>query len=91
MRSVADEPHWQEFVKRTGGELIAPLITRQKVQNADFLFRHDRVVIELKVLETEFLDAPSVVSKIEAAFDRSPNGDPNDLTRIMHEVLVRVA
>jgi len=90
MRSVADEPHWQEFVKRTGGELIAPLITRQKVQNADFLFRHDRVVIELKVLETEFLDAPSVVSKIEAAFDRNPNGDPNDLTAPLGRELFKI-
>ena len=80
MRSVADEDHWQEFVGRTGGELVAPLITRQKVQNADFMFRHDRVVIELKVLETEFLNAPSVAKKIEDAFDRNPNGDPNDLT-----------
>lgn len=90
MRSVADEPHWQEFVKRTGGELVAPLITRQKVQNADFLFRHDRVVIELKVLETEFLDAPSVVSKIEAAFDRNPNGDPNDLTAPLGRELLKI-
>ncbi len=90
MRSVADEPHWQEFVKRTGGELVAPLITRQKVQNADFLFRHDRVVIELKVLETEFLDAPSVVSKIEAAFNRNPNGDPNDLTAPLGRELLKI-
>lgn len=90
MRSVADEPHWQEFVKRTRGELVAPLITRQNVQNADFLFRHDRVVIELKVLETEFLDAPSVVSKIEAAFDRNPNGDPNDLTAPLGRELLKI-
>lgn len=90
MRSVADEPHWQEFVKRIRGELLTPLITRQKVQNADFLFRHDRVVIELKVLETEFLDAPSVVSKIEAAFDRNPNGDPNDLTAPLGRELLKI-
>lgn len=90
MRSVADEPHWQEFVKLAGGELVAPLITRQKVQNADFIFRHDRVVIELKVLETEFLDAPSVVSKIEAAFDRNPNGDPNDLAAPLGRELLKI-
>lgn len=75
---------------RAGGELVAPLITRQKVQNADFLFRHDKVIIELKVLETEFLDAPSVVSKIEAAFDRNPNGDPNDLTAPLGRELLKI-
>lgn len=90
MRSVADEPHWQEFVKQTGGELVAPLITRQKVQNADFLYRHNRVVIELKVLETEFLDAPSVVSKIESAFDRNPKDDPNDLTTPLGRELLKI-
>jgi hypothetical protein len=90
MRSVADEPHWQDFAKRAGGELVAPLITRQKVQNADFIFRHNRVVVELKVLETEFLDTPTVAGKIGAAFDRYPNGDPNDLSAPLGRELLRI-
>ena len=43
MRGVVDEPHWQEFVQTVGGELVAPLITRQGVKNADFLFRSEMV------------------------------------------------
>ncbi len=90
MRSMADEPHWQDFVGQVGGELIAPLITKQKVQNADFLFRSDRVVIELKVLETEFMNTPSVNDKLEGAFERNPGGDPNDFTAPLGRELLKI-
>jgi hypothetical protein len=68
-RGIADELHWQQFVQGIGGgELVAPLIKRQGVKNADFMFRSARVIIELKVLETEFIETASSRQKIEAAF-----------------------
>lgn len=68
MRGICDEPHWQEFIVQAGGELVAPLITRQGVKNADFLFREHRVVAELKILETEFLENENIAAKVTQAF-----------------------
>ena len=56
IRNIADEPHWNRFVVGFGGELVAPLIKSQGVQNADYLFREERVIVELKTLQTEFFD-----------------------------------
>ena len=76
-KGVADEPNWQEFVQGLGGgELVTPLIARQGVKNADFLFRRTRVVAELKVLETEFLDTESVRQKVADAYARHFGVDP---------------
>jgi hypothetical protein len=36
LKSIADEPHWNEFVQSVGGELVAPLIKRQGVKSADY-------------------------------------------------------
>lgn len=78
-KGVADEPNWQEFVLGLGGgELVAPLIARQGIKNADFLFRQARVVAELKVLETEFLDTESVRQKVVDAFNRYAGVGPEE-------------
>ena len=68
VRSVADEEHWREFVVQYGGELVEDFIKTQGVKNADFLFRKQKVVAELKVLETEFLENPNLQTKIDKAF-----------------------
>ena len=47
-KSIADEPHWNDFVQSVGGELVHPLIKRQGVKNADYLFPANKVVAELK-------------------------------------------
>lgn len=78
-KGVADEPNWQEFVLGLGGgELVAPLIVRQGVKNADFLFRQTRIVAELKVLETEFLNTENIRQKVVDAFNRYAGADPED-------------
>lgn len=98
-KGVADEPHWQEFVQGPGGgELVAPLIARQDVKNADFLFRQARVVAELKVLETEFLDTESMRQKVVDAFNRYDGADPEvqgsplrrELLKILRAPLQRI-
>lgn len=71
-RHIADEAHWNEFVVECGGELIAPLISRQGVQNADYLFREQRFVVELKELQTEFFD-PLIVRIGQAAKELHEN------------------
>jgi hypothetical protein len=69
---IADEAHWNDFVVECGGELITPLIARQGVQNADYLFREQRFVIELKELKTEFFD-PHIVRIGQAAKELHEN------------------
>ncbi len=81
MRGVADEPHWNEFVQTAGGQLIAPLIKRERVQNADYLFPAAQVIAELKVLETEFADAPGMQARIERFAEKYSGMDPDDAAR----------
>lgn len=64
-KGVADETHWIQFVQEVGGQLVAPLITRQNVKNADFLFKSRMVVAELKIFETEFAHTPEIMLKVE--------------------------
>ena len=78
MRSIADEPHWNAFVQTTGGELIAPLIKRQGVRNADYLFRDAKVIAELKVLETEFAHSKEMLARVDALFAKHLGADPDD-------------
>lgn len=78
MRSVADEPHWNVFVPLAGGELVAPLIKRQGVANADYLFRGSKVIAELKVLATEFSHSKEMLAKVDNLIEKYPNVDPDD-------------
>jgi hypothetical protein len=64
-RGVADEAHWNEFVVSAGGELVAPLIRRDGVKNADYLFRNHKILAELKVLETEFFHSKELLARFE--------------------------
>jgi len=72
VRSIADEPHWNTFVQRAGGELVAPLIKRQGVKNADYLFRQAKVIAELKVLETEFAHSKEMIARVNALIAKYP-------------------
>jgi hypothetical protein len=90
LRSIADEPHWNAFVPTVGGELVAPLIKRQGVKNADYLFRAAKVVAELKVLETEFAHTPEMLTKISALAERYPGIHPDDPTQPLHRELLRI-
>lgn len=78
MRGVADEPHWNDFIQTAGGQLVSPLIKREGVQNADYLFPAAQVIAELKVLETEFADAPSMRARIEGLAEKYRGVDPDD-------------
>ena len=67
-KGIADEAHFNEFVLEVGGELIAPLIERERVKNADYLFRGARVVGEHKIMETDFAQTPETLARVDAVF-----------------------
>lgn len=88
MRSIADEPHWNAFVQTVGGELVSPLIKRQGIQNADYLFREAKVIAELKVLETEFAHSKGMLAKVDALIAKYPGIDPDDPTKPLRRELL---
>lgn len=78
---LADESHWNAFVVEFGGELIAPLIRQSGVKNADYLFRKQKVIAELKILQTEFFD-PLLVKIGKAAATLTENPLAKDLAHL---------
>jgi hypothetical protein len=88
-RSIVDERHWDAFVKSVGGEPVSPLILRQGVKNADYLFRSDKVIAELKVLETEFAHSREMLARVDALIARYPDLDPDDPTQPLRGELLR--
>lgn len=53
-KGIADEPTIRRFIESVGGVLIDNRHPNPDFENADFLFEEAQVVIELKILETEF-------------------------------------
>lgn len=91
MRGVADEPHWNEFIQTIGGQLIAPLIKREGVQNADYLFPATQVIAELKVLETEFAHSAEMLARLDRLIEKHPGIDPDDPTLpLRREILLEL-
>ncbi|MFL6759453.1 hypothetical protein [Sphingomonas sp.] len=90
MKGVADEPHWNAFVPTVGGQLVAPLIKRQGVKNADYLFPAARVVAELKVLETEFAHTPEMLAKVDHVAAKYPGEHPDDPTTPLRGELIKL-
>jgi len=57
-KPIPVEKHFNEFVEAFGGELVSKLMPKGKnlPRNADYLFRKDKVVCELKCLEKDLLN-----------------------------------
>jgi hypothetical protein len=92
LRGIADEAHWNAFVPTVGGELVSPLIHRQGVKNADYLFRTSKVIAELKVLETEFTHTPETFEKIKRLMNSKSEDSnfQNELLRILKTPLQQI-
>lgn len=90
LKSIADEANWNAFVPTAGGEPVSPLIKRQGVKNADFLFREARVVAELKVLETEFAHSAETIAKIECLAEKYRGVDGEDANEALRRELMKV-
>lgn len=61
----ADEPTLDRFVESLGGVKISTLHPQAVFENADYLFAADKVLIELKILETEFGETESFRAKLD--------------------------
>jgi hypothetical protein len=53
-RGIATEPNIDRFVTSVGGERVVKRLPNAMVPNADYIFEQERVIVELKILETEF-------------------------------------
>ena len=57
-RPIVDvESAFNEFVEEFGGELISKAVPANPEENADYLFRDEGVVAELKCLQKDFFAA----------------------------------
>jgi hypothetical protein len=54
LRGCADEANWDRFVEANGGVRLTLEIPNPTFPNADYLFHAEKVIVELKVIETEF-------------------------------------
>jgi hypothetical protein len=77
-KGIADEAHFNEFVVEVQAELIAPLIERQGVKNADYLFRAAKVIGEHKILETDFAQSPNMLARVDMIFAKYTGDDLTD-------------
>ena len=53
MRGCATEPNFDIFVRELGGHKVSDLHPNPAFENADYVFHDQKVIIELKILETE--------------------------------------
>lgn len=68
-RGVATEPDIDRFIASVGGERVDGLFPNATFQNADYVFKAPKVIVELKILETEFGATREFVEK-ETALHR---------------------
>jgi hypothetical protein len=65
------EPLLNEFVTSIGGELVSELISANPdFENADYLFRSSRVVVELKSLQEDFAVPERLQNKIAKLWEK---------------------
>jgi hypothetical protein len=63
------EPTFNAFVKAFGGELIRDIVgPSPNFHDADYLFRKEGVIAELKVLTEDKLNDPEMRKKLGALF-----------------------
>src|SRR5882762_2924216 len=64
------ENSFNEFIKEFGGELVSELLpANPPFDNADYLFRNEQVVMELKCLEQEVLELKEYKSRLNTLFE----------------------
>lgn len=63
------EPLVHEFVREFGGEVVADLLSESPdFPNADYLFRADGVIAELKCLQSDFAAPPAIQEKVAGLY-----------------------
>jgi hypothetical protein len=74
-KGVADEPHIDRFVRSIGGEKISDRHSNATFQNADYFFYAQNVIIELKIINTEFGDGGKFYNKVADLYQKSYGPD----------------
>lgn len=64
-KGCADEPTLDRFVESIAGMKISTLYPHAAFENADYLFAADKVLIELKILGTEFGETEPFRTKLD--------------------------
>lgn len=67
-RGIATEPNIDRFVMSVGGERAEKRLPNLRVPNADYIFEKERVIVELKILETEFGESEPFKEKESAIY-----------------------
>lgn len=62
-RGIATEPNIDHFVESVGGKRVDGLFPGATFENADYFFPKQSVVVELKILETEFGETKPFLEK----------------------------
>lgn len=65
LKSCADEKTFDAFVKTAGGRRFDEIYPNPSFLNADYIFEQEKVIIELKVLETEFKNTDQFREKMK--------------------------
>lgn len=72
------EKTWDKFVQSMGGKRISDFLTRSPdFENADYFFESERIVAELKEVETEFGNSKAFQSGYESLLKRLMSEDPS--------------
>jgi hypothetical protein len=69
-KGIADEATLDRFVALHGGIRVSELIGNVQFENADYLFPHENVIAELKILETEFANTSAFKLKLDAMLEQ---------------------
>jgi hypothetical protein len=62
-RGIATELNVSRFIKSVGGSRVDERLAQPTFENADYIFDRQKVIIELKILETEFGETVSFLQK----------------------------
>ncbi len=72
------EKAWDEFVDFQGGERVDKYIGKSpSFDNADYVFKKEKVVIELKEIQTEFVRKPAFLKKLSELTKKLLEKDPD--------------
>jgi hypothetical protein len=80
-KPIPVEETFQQFIRQIGGEVISDLVPKSPLfKNADFLFKSENVILELKEVETEFTKSEFFLNGLDKLckrlFEENPKWKP---------------
>jgi hypothetical protein len=65
-KGIANEPTIDSFVQSIGGKRVSSIVPKPTFENADYIFVESSIVLELKIIETEFGESKEFRKKSSA-------------------------